>query len=92
MARSYRDRDHGGRKARERFCIECGARDLPGPFRYDKLGYISPEEGRNKVWWVRCERCEKAAKLSEEQLFRDVCGPCYEEEEATRQANLGGLS
>lgn len=58
--------------ARERFCIECGRRPLPGPHRY-KLGLQWKEDG---VCFVRCVECENIAR-GFQYLAAPVCLSCH---------------
>lgn len=68
----------GGERAYERFCNECGARDLPADFRYPFGGswtdeeekqepghYCSRCEGtiRKMAEYVRCQYCKKVKKV-----------------------------
>ena len=45
-----------------KFCLECGKRDLPGPFRY-KEGDVWDEGGVDYVTYVRCRGCKKDGRI-----------------------------
>jgi hypothetical protein len=62
----------GGTEARNRFCIECGRRPLPGVHRY-QLGSRWEEAG---VLFVRCLRCT-AITLGPEDQNVPLCLSCY---------------
>jgi hypothetical protein len=62
----------GGTGARNRFCIECGRRPLPGVHRYH-LGSRWEEAG---MLFVRCLRCT-AITLGPEDQNVPLCLSCY---------------
>lgn len=57
---------------RDRFCIECGRRDLPGPYRY-QLG--DQWEDHYLHWYVRCEKCKKINRAALDIKLR-MCKFC----------------
>jgi hypothetical protein len=62
----------GGTEARNRFCIECGRRPLPGLHRY-MLGARWEESG---MLFVRCLRCTTITMGPEEQNV-PLCLSCH---------------
>lgn len=71
----------GGTEARNRFCIECGRRPLPGVHRYTR-GQRWAEAG---VLFVRCLRCTAIARGPEDQNV-PLCLSCYTQDLARARA------
>lgn len=82
----------GGERAYERFCNECGARDLPGDFRYLLGGSWTDEEEKQElghcnrcdgtigktVEYVRCGYCKKVGKVPHCHPGMGSCETCCE--------------
>ena len=82
----------GGERAYERFCNECGARDLPRDFRYPLGGSWTDEEEKQEpghcnrcdgaigkaVGCVKCGYCKKVEKAPHCYPGMGLCETCYE--------------
>lgn len=62
-----------GTLPKNRFCNDCGVRDLPGRHRY-QLGERWDDEYR--TWYVRCVRCE-GIKVAMREKWEMGCFGCY---------------
>ena len=62
----------GGRKAKNRFCVECGKRDLPGVDRYQR-GSRWEENGEV---WLRCLDCLEFDRAPRGKGVQR-CGSCH---------------
>ena len=56
----------------ERFCLDCGVRDLPGDFRYQQGENWTDGRGR----WSRCKNCHRIGRTLQDFISPGLCEPC----------------